>query len=141
MRVLKVRHIVSVAVLAVFFSTLFSMPALAGQKEDLRKSMKARYPKVKELKLAGTIGETHLGFVEALSKEAGEDADLQKLIKAENEDRKTIYTMIAKKTGATPDEVAKNNALRIFNAADENVLFKGPDGKWTAKKDVKGEKG
>jgi len=128
------------AAVAVFISLLFCIPVLAAQRDDIKASMKERYPLLTKMKEAGKIGETHLGFVEATSPENAKDAKVQEVVNGENGDRQHLYQIIAKDTDTTPELVGKNNALRIFKKAGEDELFKGADGKWRAKKDVVVEK-
>ena len=111
--------------------------ALAGEMEDIKASMKARYATLVKLKDAHKIGENHLGFVVATTAEAEKDEKVMAAVSGENEDRKKLYVAIAKQTDTKPDEVGKNNALRIFNKAPKDHFFQAADGKWREKQDVK----
>jgi uncharacterized protein YdbL (DUF1318 family) len=108
-------------------------------KEGIKTRMKERYPQLKELKEQGKVGETHLGWVEVVEAKYGKDDAIKEIIAEENADREILYTMIAKNTEATPEEVGKQNAFRIFKKAKQEEYFKGKDGKWRQKKDVKTE--
>jgi len=117
-----------------------AVPAvLAGEMDDIKASMKARYSTLVKMKDAHKIGENHLGFVVAATAEAGKDKKVMEVVSGENADRKKLYAAIAEQTKTTPDEVGKNNALRIFNKAPKDHVFQAADGKWRAKQDVKTE--
>lgn len=125
------------ALLLVFVGS--SVAYAQDSKEEIRARMKERYPQLKELKEKGKVGETHLGWVEVVDAKYKEDDAIKKIISGENADREMLYKMIAKNTDATPEEVGKQNAFRIFKKAKEGEYFKGEDDKWRQKKDVKTE--
>jgi uncharacterized protein YdbL (DUF1318 family) len=56
------------------------------------------------------------------------------LVEAENEDRRKIYTAIAKQQGTTAALVGKRRALQIAGKADPGTMIQGADGKWGPKK-------
>ena len=113
----------------------------AGQdaKEQIRGRMKERYPALVKAKSEGKIGETAPGLVEIIAEKDAKNETLKKLVEAENADRKQLYEMIAKDTKTSPEVVGKQNALRIFEKAEGDENFKGEDGKWRQKKDLKTE--
>ena len=121
---------------------LLAVPvALAGNsKDEIRTRMKERYPTLKEMKKEQKVGETNLGFVEAVTEKLAKDKKIAELVSSENADRKLLYELIAKETKTTPEVVGKNNAMRIFKKAGDDAYFKGEDDKWRLKKDVKVEK-
>lgn len=114
-----------------------SAALMAQDKNVIKKSMKGRYPALIKLKTDNKIGETTDGFVEALNEEFAKVDSISSVVSGENEDRKALYALIAKDTETTPDVVGKNNALRIFNKAEDTEYFKGKDNKWRQKKDMK----
>jgi uncharacterized protein YdbL (DUF1318 family) len=118
-------------------SALVAPAVVAGEMDDIKASMKSRYTTLKKLKSDHKVGENHLGYVSAVTAEAGKDKTVQSIISGENEDRKKLYALIAKNTKTTPDVVGKNNALRIFKKAPKDHYFQTQDGKWRAKADVK----
>ena len=103
----------------------------ADDLQSLQKRMKARYGQIVKLKSAGKIGETWSGYVEAVKPEFRDDA--AGLINAENADRRTLYRLMAEEEGLTPEEVAKNNAVRNFQKARKGEYLKGPEGQWKQK--------
>ena len=109
-------------------------PASAATREDeLKESFKQRYPKLAELKKAGTLGETFHGYVEVVNAKSA-DEDANELVEGENQDRKELYKLIAEKEGVTQEKVAERNAKRVFEKAKPGEYLKGEDGKWTQKK-------
>lgn len=113
-------------IIAAFLAPAFSFGAT---KEELQKRFKERYPELRQLKDAGTIGETEAGFVEVV---AGGNAEAQKLVSAENADRKELYALIAKSEGVSADDVAKQNAQRNFDRARPGDMLK-VGGSWKKK--------
>jgi uncharacterized protein YdbL (DUF1318 family) len=118
-----------------------SLPTDAQEPlKDIQNSMKERYKVLQALKAEGNVGETPDGWVEAVHEEQAEDEVIKQIIHDENADRAELYKIIAQRTNTTPEEVGKQNALRIFKKADPEEFFKGKDGKWRQKKDVTIEK-
>ena len=105
-------------------------------KEDVKIRMKDRFPKINELKESGKIGETPLGFAEAINKEFAADKEISKLLAAENADRKLLYGIIAKESETSVEEVGMANAKRYFQKASDSDYFKTQTGEWKQKKDM-----
>ena len=105
-------------------------------KAAIKERMKERYPMVQKAKNNSKIGETNLGYLEIVAAKDTTNELLVALVKAENSDRQEIYDAIAKNLKTSPEVVAKQNALRLFEKADLDDLFKGEDGKWLLKKDL-----
>jgi uncharacterized protein len=103
----------------------------ADDLESLRSRMKERYPQLQKLKEAGKIGETWDGYVEAVKDEY--KSEVQSLTSSENDDRRKVYRLLAAEEGVSAEEVARNNAVRLFQRAKKGEYLKGPDGKWTQK--------
>ena len=122
-----------------FILTLLSLALLpylahgASRSEDeIKKSLADRFPKIAALKSAGTVGETHEGYV-ALVDEKSKDKDAKELVEKENEDRKEAYQLIADKEKTTLEKVAERAGKRAFEKAKPGEYLKGSDGKWTKK--------
>jgi uncharacterized protein len=123
--------------------TLFSMVTISsaqGTKDDIKIRMKDRFAKISELKQSGKIGETPLGFAEAVNKEFAQDEEISRLITAENNDRKLLYGIIAKESGTSVEEVGMGNAKRYFQKASDSDYFKTQAGEWKQKKDMMPQK-
>lgn len=112
-------------------SILLPATAQADELDDLKARFKERYPKLEALIGAGKIGETHVGFVEAVN--GGPlDGEATKLVAAENSDRAKLYEIIAKKQNTTAALVAERNAKREFSTAKSGEWLKFPSG-WKQK--------
>jgi len=96
--------------------------------------MEERYSELKKLKKVGNVGETNMGFVKAVTEKYAKDKNIQKILSAENADREKLYRIIANQSKTSVEVVAKNNALRIFEKANDQEYFEGKDGKWRQKK-------
>ena len=107
---------------------LLSCAALSfaeGEKER----MLQRIPQIKALKDAGVVGEKAdglLGFVKASPSDKA-------LVNAENKDRATVYSEIAKSQGVRVAKVAERRASQILSQAPAGHWFQGKDGKWVQK--------
>jgi uncharacterized protein YdbL (DUF1318 family) len=106
--------------------------ALGADKrlEDLHEKFRGRYPQIRELKQAGTVGETADGYLDFVK---GKKGDAAKLVSEENADRKELYKIIAEKESTTPELVGQRAAKRNFEKAEKGEYLKSADGKWTQK--------
>jgi uncharacterized protein len=111
--------------LAIVFSSL--SPAWA---QDIKARMRARLPELVTLKAQGVIGENNKGYLTILKAPTDKEA----LVKAENDDRRKIYSAIAKQQGTTAELVGKRRALQIAEKADPGTMIQGADGKWGPKR-------
>ena len=59
--------------------------------------------------------------------------EMAKLVMEENKDRAALFVILAKKTGGTPDEVAKKFAQGMASKAKKGHWFKKPSGNWVSK--------
>lgn len=105
---------------------LFSSHASAGALQD---RMKARLPEIVALKTKGVIGENYQGYLDFVGP-SREGADI---VAAENKDRQTLYQAIARKTGATAEQVGRRAALKWKNNLGPGEYFKNEDGTWMQK--------
>lgn len=119
-------------------------------RDELQRSMKARYATLEKVRDAGKAGETYLGFVAAVKaeyeKEKADPADansltIGELIRAENADRRALYALLAKELKITADEVGKQNGIRNLKKADPDHWFQLKSGVWAQRKDIKEQKG
>lgn len=105
---------------------LFSTAVLAG---GIKERMKARQPQIKALKAAGLIGENNKGYLEFVGGAKKDEA----MVAAENQDRKKVYTAIAKQQGTTPDLVGRRRALKLSKIAAPGHWIQDQNGKWARK--------
>ncbi len=108
-----------------------AMLAMASQAlaEGIKERMRKRLPVIIELKAAGVVGENNQGYLTLRQK----NSERQKLIEAENRDRREVYGVIAKKKGTTAELVGQRRALQIVKKADPGTWVQGPKGKWYQK--------
>jgi hypothetical protein len=111
----------------VLAALLAVIPAAAA--DNAQERMTARVPAILKLKTAGVVGENNLGFLE-LRGSSREGADV---VAAENQDRKAAYEVIARKTGASLEQVGKRMALKRVERAAAGEWVQMPDGRWTQK--------
>lgn len=102
----------------------------ADELSDLKTRFASRDPQIQQLKIAGKVGETYTGYLDTPGSASGEE---KKLIEAENDDRRKLYALLAKKEGATPEVVADRAARRNFARAASGEYLKAPDGQWRKK--------
>jgi uncharacterized protein YdbL (DUF1318 family) len=89
--------------------------------------MRARLPELVALKAQGIIGENNQGYLTVLKK----PSDQQALVDAENEDRRKIYTAIAKKQKTTAALVGQRRALQIAEKAEPGTMLQNSSGEWS----------
>ena len=116
--------------LAVFACALVAPQfAFGADSATIKKNMAERKPKIETLKKAGSIGENKAGYLEAM-KDAKLSEDDSKLIEAENADRKTVYSAVAKQEKTTVEKVGEIRAKQIRSKANEGDFIQEEDGKW-----------
>ena len=133
-------------VLSVLCLLVVAVPGAGAEtREELKKKFEKRFKDLQKYKKAGKIGETNVGYVEALDEKYLKDKDLKKLLDAENADRTKLYKIVAKlhptdDGEVTIEHVGKQNAMLKFKKAGPEEYFKGKDGKWRQKKAMLKEK-
>ncbi len=125
--------------LKLFVVVSLAWPLLAvAQAVDLgqvQSSMRERLPRINELKQEGIVGENNQGYL-AIRKEVPEEERVEQiaaLVKAENQDRKTVYTAIGRRQNASPDLVGQRRARQIAESAIAGVWVQQADGEWVRK--------
>jgi uncharacterized protein YdbL (DUF1318 family) len=103
--------------------------AFAGSKE-IKARMKARLPVINALKANGIIGENNRGYLEFI----GSNKSKADVVNAENNDRRQVYSAIARQQGATVDIVGKRRAKQISERARPGQWIQDERGKWYPKK-------
>ena len=134
MKKLTLKAIVLYCVLALF--SIVTISSAQNTKDEIKIRMQDRFAKISELKKSGKIGETPLGFAEAVNKQFAQDEPIIKLLAAENDDRKMLYAIIAKESQTSVEEVGMANAKRYFQKAFDSDYFKTQTGEWKQKKDI-----
>ena len=123
---MKRKILMGIISLALSSGFIFSAMAIG---QDIKARIKARQPIILELKAAGIIGENSAGYLEFRgSKKKNED-----VVKAENNDRRKVYSAIGKKTGSTAKVVGQRRALKIAELAKPGDWLQDKSGKWYKK--------
>ena len=98
--------------------------------DDIKARMKSRLPAIKKLKAEGIVGEDNKGYLQFV----GGNKAKADVVAAENTDRKTVYSAIAKQQGTTAELVGKRRALQIAKKAAPGEWVQDAGGNWIQKK-------
>lgn len=108
-----------------------SLPAAqTASPEEIRARMKANLPAIDKLKQAGKVGENKRAYLEARTDLSEAE---KRLIKTENEDRKTVYQLLAQRAKATLESVEATRAAQIRERSAPGVWLQDPEGNWYRK--------
>ncbi len=112
------------------FAFLIAGSAFGQDLNAIKSDMQKRQPKIEALWKQGLIGENNEGY---LSPRGSLSADQEKLVKAENDDRKQVYSAIAQKSKSTPKEVGVQRARQISQRAATGLWLQNEKGDWFKK--------
>jgi len=106
-------------------------PAIADELEDLKRKIQERAPVISKLKASGLLGETDLGYIESVK---GVDIGgvNKKLMQAENRDRRSGYTIIAKKRNIAAEKVGQLSGVKKIESTKPGEWVK-QKGAWKKK--------
>ncbi|MCD6429633.1 MAG: YdbL family protein [Deltaproteobacteria bacterium] len=96
---------------------------------SLKEKMKARQPQIIALKAKGTIGENNCGYLEY----RGKKEPTKGLLEEENQDRRTVYTAIAKQQNTSAENVGRRRAAQIAERAPAGTWLQNAKGEWYRK--------
>jgi hypothetical protein len=113
-----------------FLSIGFFVLGATAFADDIKARMKNRLPVIKKLKIEGIVGEDNKGYLQFV----GGNKAKADVVAAENKDRKTVYTAIAKQQGTTAELVGKRRALQIAQKAAPGEWVQDAGGNWIQKK-------
>ena len=122
------KRITLIAILPVFILGTLITSAYSSSKA-IKQRMIERLPVIKSLKDQGIVGENNKGYLEFV----GQQKDKADVINAENQDRKLVYSAIAKQQGTTVEVVGKHRAIQIGNKARPGEWLQDAAGKWQKK--------
>ena len=91
--------------------------------------MRDRLPTIVDLKARGVVGENNQGYLDMLKGQS----EKSELVAVENEDRRTVYTQIARQTGTSPEIVGQRRAIQIAEIASSGEWLQDAAGKWYQK--------
>lgn len=115
------------------FAFVGPLPTADAQTlNELRERFKERYPALVRAKRAGVIGETWEGTV-AVVRGVEAEREVRNLVREENRDRQILYRIIAEREETTPELVARRNAQRNFDRAEEGEYLRDHEGEWYQK--------
>jgi uncharacterized protein YdbL (DUF1318 family) len=120
------------------FRILFLLTAAVGgaaivRAEDLgavKARMESRQGAVDGLKAKAAVGENNQGYLEPRAALAPED---EKVVSAENSDRRTVYAALAAKTGSNAEAVGRTRAGQIAANSKPGVWIQDASGAWKQK--------
>ena len=107
----------------------FFVLGVSAFADDIKARMKNRLPLIKQLKSQGIVGENNTGYLQFV----GGNKAKADVVAAENKDRKTVYTAIAKQQGTTAELVGKRRALQIAKKAAPGEWVQDASGQWIQK--------
>ncbi len=113
---------------------IMSLAAYAQGKDEITASMRDRYPALQEAKNKGLVGEAWTGLVALVDSSA--PANVQNMVTDENKDRVALFQIIAKETGTSVEEVARQNRIRMYRLAEDNHYLQNQNRQWVRKKDL-----
>jgi uncharacterized protein YdbL (DUF1318 family) len=124
---MKIKHVVIIISLLIAGLPFYTAPTSA---EGIKQRMKERLPIILELKAKGIVGEDASGYLEFI----GPKKEKEKVVKAENSDRREVYEAIAKQQGTTAQLVGRRRAIQISENASPGDWLQDQNGKWYQKK-------
>ncbi len=123
---MKTRQLQTILFILIIILLTLGNNSLAG---SLKEKMKARQPQISTLKAKGIIGENNLGYLEY----RGQKKPQKELLKAENQDRKTVYIAIARQQNTSTENVGRRRAAQIAKRAPAGTWLQNATGKWYRK--------
>ena len=102
----------------------------AESAATIKANMQKRLPAINALLKRGVVGEGNNGYLAVLGTLTEEE---RKVVDAENQDRKTVYSAIARQQGATVELVGQRRALQIAERAQAGTRIQNAEGKWLTK--------
>jgi len=97
--------------------------------QDIKQRMIERLPTITALKAKGLLGEDNRGYLQFI----GPKKENEDVVAAENKDRQTVYTAIAKQQGTTVELVGQHRAIQIADKAQPGEWLQDAKGKWYQK--------
>ena len=107
-----------------------ALPAANQTGAAIKQNMQKRLPALNAMLRKELLGEANTGFLEIRSSVT---EDEKKLVEAENQDRKTVYTAIAKQQKTTAELVGQRRAKQIAERAPAGTWIQDADDKWRKK--------
>ena len=106
----------------------FAPDVQADNASAIKSRMSKRLAQVVSLKMSGAVGENNQGYLTVRASLSATDAAL---VQSENNDRKSVYQLIAAKTKSSAAIVGKTRAASIRKTAPKGTWIQLPSGTWT----------
>jgi uncharacterized protein YdbL (DUF1318 family) len=116
-------------IFSLFLIVLLAAVAGAADMQAIKANMLDRKPTIDALKKSGSIGEGADGYLH-VRQAAGNAAGV---VKAENDDRRTVYRSIADQQKTSIETVSRRRGLQLFGRAAPGHWLKKEDGTWYRK--------
>ena len=126
---MKVKICVPFLIIVFFGGFLTSVSSFAEDINAIKAEMEKRLPAIVELKSKGIVGEDNSGYLQFV----GGKREKEAVVQSENQDRKKVYSAIAKKEGVSVNQVGQRRATHIAGKANKGEWLQGQDGKWYQK--------
>lgn len=126
---MKLKIYVSLLIIMLFGSFFANVSSVADDLSAVKRQMEKRLPIIIELKSKGIIGENNTGYLQFI----GGRREKEDIVQAENQDRRKVYESIAKKEGASIEQVGQRRAQQIASKARKGEWLQNPTGKWYQK--------
>ncbi len=120
----------NIALLFLVSLFVFTLQLSATEDITVRRRMSERLPVLDALKVSGHIGENNIGYLESRKELTPEQ---QTLVREENGDRKTIYSIIAIRTYSTSKKVGAHRAAIISQRSIKGMWLQSEAGEWYQK--------
>lgn len=126
---MKLKIYVSLLIIMLFGSFFANVSSVADDLSAVKRQMEKRLPIIIELKSKEIIGENNTGYLQFI----GGRREKEDIVQAENQDRRKVYESIAKKEGASIEQVGQRRAQQIASKARKGEWLQNPTGKWYQK--------
>jgi uncharacterized protein YdbL (DUF1318 family) len=98
---------------------------------QIRQRMNDRLPQVVQLLRTGAVGENNRGLLTVRGQLREEE---QRVVNAENTDRQNLYTLLARREGLRPEEVARAQARQLARLSARGFWIQDEEGEWSQKR-------
>jgi len=123
---MKYKYTIIVSLLVLISLLVFSG---TGAAQGIKERMKQRLPVIVDLKAKGIVGENNQGYLAFVTGKKVQES----LIVGENQDRKTIYSHIAKQQKTSLKLVEKRRAIQLAGRARSGEFIQKSNGAWIKK--------
>lgn len=117
-------------ILALSLIAITALSVTGQTAAELKQRMNDRLPAILEMKTAQLVGENNEAYLTILKEVSESQATT---VQQENADRRAVYTMLSKQTGATLDLVQKKRAEQLRELATSGTMIQTAEGAWQAK--------